>query len=54
MIVPAGRDTGKTAARFLSHGRKENLMRYSILDLAPVPEGSTAREAIDSSVALAR
>lgn len=29
-------------------------MRYSILDLAPVPEGSTAREAIESSVALAQ
>ncbi|MBA4492298.1 LLM class flavin-dependent oxidoreductase [Paracoccus sp. S1E-3] len=29
-------------------------MRYSILDLAPVPEGSSAREAIASSLALAQ
>ncbi|MFV0293450.1 MAG: LLM class flavin-dependent oxidoreductase [Paracoccus sp. (in: a-proteobacteria)] len=29
-------------------------MRYSILDLAPVPEGSSTREAIASSVALAQ
>lgn len=29
-------------------------MRYSILDLAPVPEGSTTAEAIESSVALAQ
>src|SRR5690606_5595900 len=55
-ILPAGGDTGKTPPAPLSGGEatRGTAMLYSVLDLAPVPEGSDARQAIANSLDLAR